>query len=176
MRGAPGGGEGLSPSALAQLLLLLLVAAAEPGESAAGYAGGRPAFSGYLTPGVLRRAAGSGGRAGMARGRGALAEGETGESAGSERGEATAGSRRWRRGPRAAYGRGGMGSGSGAGRPPRGRTFGPRRSLAIVCSPAGRRRALQPRPGPASFRSARPLLPDSAPRRWEGAGAPVRPT
>lgn len=67
--------------------------------------------------------------------------------------------------------RGGIGSGSGAGRPPRGRTFGPRRSLAIVCSPAGRRRALQPRPGPASFRSVTPPPAGLRPPQVGGGGS-----
>lgn len=66
---------------------------------------------------------------------------------------------------------GGTGSGSGAGRPPRGRTFGPRRSLAIVCSRAGRRRALQPRPGPASFGSATPPPAGLRPPQVGGGGS-----
>lgn len=62
------GGWGLSPSALAPLLLLLLLAAAaEPGESAAGCAGGCPAFSGSLTPEVLGRAAAGRGERGARR-------------------------------------------------------------------------------------------------------------
>lgn len=174
MRGAPGGGVG---GAALTFCARSAPPPPPPGGGRArrerGSVRGRPPRvlltplpPGSPRPGVRRAGRcgprGAGGAPGLRGGgvrslRGAFSE-ETVASAGSE------GGRRDCEGPVIAEGTpcslrvkwDGRVWASGEGRPPCGRTFGPSRSLAIVCSPAGCRRALQPRPGPASFGSAPP--------------------
>lgn len=178
-------GSWLSPSALAPLLLLLL-AAAKPGESAGVCAGGRPAFSSHGSRRVPS-GRGSGGRDAACGGEPEARRDYEGAGCARSgepslrrlwRARALRGHKRLRRAgdsredsaqPRDAVGREGVGAGRSAHR-----AAAPSVTVAAELLYAARLTAAapcDPAQGTPSSVRARPLRPAPHPHRWEGAGS-----